>query len=266
VIRRDAEILLVEDNPGDVRLTREALAESGRAGRLHVVGDGEEALRFLRRQPPFTDAPRPDLILLDLNLPRVDGRQVLAELGDDDGLRHIPVVVLTTSARDEDVAACRASARAFITKPADLDSYIDVVRWIDDLARARGRVLVVDDDRGNRRLLELQLTEHGLEVATADGGNAAIDGVATFAPDVILLDVHMPGPDGLETCRRLKAGEASAPIPVLFVTGRDADPALAEQARDAGGVAILSRDAPVTSLVARVREQITLYRSLGYRR
>jgi CheY-like chemotaxis protein len=209
---RRPEILLVEDNPGDVRLVREALAESGGSSRLHTVGDGAEALAFVRREGAYADAPRPDLILLDLNLPRVDGRQMLAELADADGLRHIPVVVLTTSARDEDVAACRDRARAFITKPDDLDAYIDVLRWIDQLARARGRVLVVDDDRAHRERLEQQLIEHGFEVATATGDTAAA-AAERFAPDVVLAPAGVA--DGADRLLPITRGE-----PPLALAGR----------------------------------------------
>jgi len=126
------EILLVEDNPADVRLTREALKE-GRVGNLlHVVGDGVEAMEFLTRTGRHEHAPRPDLILLDLNLPRKDGRQVLAEIKEDPVLKSIPVVVLTTSKSEEDVLATyRLHANCYITKPVDFDQFMAVVRSIE---------------------------------------------------------------------------------------------------------------------------------------
>ena len=130
---RPIEILLVEDNPGDVRLTIEALKEGRVRNRLSVARDGVEALAFLRRQGPHAQAPRPDLILLDLNLPRKDGREVLAEIKDDAVLRRIPVVVLTTSKAEEDVLRTYdLHANCYITKPVDLEQFIMVVRSIDD--------------------------------------------------------------------------------------------------------------------------------------
>lgn len=127
------EILLVEDNPADVRLTREALRATKLATRLHVVGDGEAALAFLRRQPPFEAVPRPGIVLLDLNLPRVDGRQVLDEVKSDPSLHTIPVIVLTTSAARDDVVACYARhANCYITKPLKFGDFVNAVRVIED--------------------------------------------------------------------------------------------------------------------------------------
>jgi CheY-like chemotaxis protein len=127
------EILLVEDDPGDVRMTQEALAESKVANNLHVVADGEAAVAFLRCKEPYADAPRPGLILLDLNLPRMDGREVLAEIKEDPELRRIPVVVLTTSESEEDVLrSYDLHANAYVTKPVEFEQFVAVVRQIDD--------------------------------------------------------------------------------------------------------------------------------------
>jgi CheY-like chemotaxis protein len=129
---RPAELLLVEDSPGDVELTREALDEAKVSNRLHVVADGVEAMQFLRREGRFADAVRPDLVLLDLNLPRKDGREVLAEIKADPELRRIPVVVLTTSEAEKDVLAAYAlHANAYIVKPVDLDQFLAVVRSVE---------------------------------------------------------------------------------------------------------------------------------------
>ncbi len=128
------EILLVEDNPADVRLTREALREGagGLRHRLHVVEDGVQALAFLRREAGYWEVPRPDLILLDLNLPRKDGREVLQEIKADPELRSIPVVVLTTSRSEEDVLrSYQLHANCYVTKPVDLDQFLEVVRRIE---------------------------------------------------------------------------------------------------------------------------------------
>ena len=127
------EVLLVEDDPGDVLLIREAFADNKVANRLHVVADGVEALDFMRRQGEHAEAPRPDLVLLDLNLPRKDGREVLAEVKKDDQLRTIPVVVLTTSQAEEDVLrSYDLHANAYVTKPVDFSRFIEVVRQIDE--------------------------------------------------------------------------------------------------------------------------------------
>jgi len=127
------EILLVEDSPGDVRLTQEALKEGKVLNNLRVVNDGVEAMAYLRRQSPHADALEPDLILLDLNLPRKDGREVLAEIKSDPNLRRIPVVVLTTSRTDEDIIkAYDLHANCYITKPVDFQQFLGVVQSIED--------------------------------------------------------------------------------------------------------------------------------------
>ena len=127
------EILLVEDSPGDVRLTKEALKEGKVHNNLSVVVDGEQAMAFLQRRDQFANAPRPDLILLDLNLPKKDGREVLAEVKADAKLRSIPVVILTTSKAEEDVLrSYQLNANCYVTKPVDLEQFIRVVKAIED--------------------------------------------------------------------------------------------------------------------------------------
>ena len=129
---RPVEILLVEDNPGDERLTREALKEGKVYSNLFWMKDGVEAMEFLRRRGKHRDAPRPDIILLDLNLPKKDGREVLEEIKTDDDLKRIPVVVLTTSKAEEDVLRTyNLHANCYVTKPVDLEKFIVVVRSID---------------------------------------------------------------------------------------------------------------------------------------
>lgn len=128
-----AEILLVEDNPGDVHLTLEALTKAKIRNKLHVVADGEEALAFLRKQGQYALAPRPGLILLDLNMPRKDGREVLREIKTDPSLRRIPVVVLTTSQAEADVhTAYDLHANCYITKPVDFERFNQIIRLIHE--------------------------------------------------------------------------------------------------------------------------------------
>lgn len=127
------EILLVEDNPGDARLAREAIRETQMRNRLSWVTDGVEALTFLRKQGEHQQAPRPDLILLDLNLPRKDGRELLAEIKKDEQFKCIPVIVLTTSEAEEDISrAYRLKANCYITKPPQLDQFIRIVKSIEE--------------------------------------------------------------------------------------------------------------------------------------
>ncbi|HED01069.1 MAG TPA: response regulator [Proteobacteria bacterium] len=127
------EIILVEDSPGDVRLTREALRESEVRNNLHVAIDGVEAMAFLRREGKYANAPKPDLILLDLNLPKKDGREVLAEIKSDEHLRSIPVVILTTSQAEEDILRTyNLHANCYITKPVNFDRFVEVVRCIEN--------------------------------------------------------------------------------------------------------------------------------------
>jgi two-component system, chemotaxis family, response regulator Rcp1 len=127
------DVLLVEDNPGDVRLTVEAFRDANRSIRLHVAYDGVEAIAFLRREGAHADAPRPDFILLDLNLPRMDGREVLARIKKDDSLRTIPTVILTTSEADADILkSYELNANAYLKKPVTLEAFESLVTSIND--------------------------------------------------------------------------------------------------------------------------------------
>ena len=127
------EILLVEDNPGDVRLAKEAFKENGLPNRLSVVGDGVEAMAFLRHEGQYGGAARPDLILLDLNLPKKSGREVLSELKQDADLRRIPVIILTTSKSERDILeAYNLHANCYITKSVDFDQFMDTIKAIED--------------------------------------------------------------------------------------------------------------------------------------
>lgn len=127
------DILLVEDNPGDVRLTREALKDAKVLNEVYVTQDGVAAMQFLHKQGAFSNAPMPDLILLDLNLPKKDGREVLAEIKQDPKLKHIPVVILTTSKADEDIVRTyNLHANAYITKPVDLNRFIEIIHTLEE--------------------------------------------------------------------------------------------------------------------------------------
>jgi len=126
-------ILLVDDNEGDILLTREALGEARIINRISVAYDGVDALRFLKKQPPFRDSEAPDLILLDINLPRMDGKEVLSIIKNDPDLKRIPVIMLTTSSSEKDILTSYDNhANCYITKPVDLDRFMSVVRTIED--------------------------------------------------------------------------------------------------------------------------------------
>lgn len=130
---RPVEILLVEDNMADIRLTKEILKDSKVRNNLHFVMDGVEAISFLRKEGQYSDAPKPDLVLLDLNLPKKDGREVLEEIKNDENLKRIPIVVLTTSKAEQDILKTyNLHANCYITKPVDLDQFITVVKSIEE--------------------------------------------------------------------------------------------------------------------------------------
>ncbi|MGA9472401.1 MAG: response regulator [Terriglobales bacterium] len=134
-------VLLVEDSPGDVRLTQEAFRDANLAVRLHVANDGVQAMAFLRHEGVYIDAPRPDLTLLDLNMPKMDGRQVLAQIKADDVLKTIPTVILTTSSSGDDISKCYLlQANCYLTKPVQLDAFENLVKSVNDFWLANARL------------------------------------------------------------------------------------------------------------------------------
>jgi two-component system, chemotaxis family, response regulator Rcp1 len=134
-------VLLVEDSPGDVRLTQEAFRDANLAVRLHIANDGVQAMAFLRHEGIYADAPRPDLTLLDLNMPKMDGRQVLAQIKADAVLKTIPTVILTTSASDDDISKCyQLQANCYLTKPVQLDAFENLVKSVNDFWLAKARL------------------------------------------------------------------------------------------------------------------------------
>ena len=135
------DVLLVEDSPGDVRLTQEALREANREVRLHVVFDGVEAMAFLKREGSHARAPRPDLILLDLNLPRMDGREVLAQIKADESLRTIPTIILTTSEAEADITkSYQLRANCFLSKPVQLEAFESLIKSVNDFWLTRAKL------------------------------------------------------------------------------------------------------------------------------
>lgn len=235
------EVLLVEDNPADVRLTEEALREGTAPLHLSVTPDGEEALAFLRREGRYAAAPRPDLVLLDLNLPRLDGRAVLAAIKADPSLRRIPVVVLSTSEAEADIATSYdLHANCYVSKSPDLDQFFRVMRMIEEfwlavvrrpVAPARSdttpsgeaarqrTVLVIDDDPGIVDLVSAALEDAGYGVLAAMG-QEALRVAHERRPDLVLLDMNMPGLDGAALSRRLRDDPATAAIPIVVMSAQ----------------------------------------------
>ncbi|MCK6500499.1 MAG: response regulator, partial [Nitrospira sp.] len=221
------EILLVEDNPGDVRLTQEALREAKVINNLTIAKDGMEALAYLRRQGPYAHAPRPHLILLDLNLPKRDGREVLAEIKADESLKRIPVVVLTTSQDEQDILkSYNLHANCYVTKPVDLDQFIRVVRSIEDfwlgmvstMAEANIHILLVEDNPGDARLLRALLEEvapRRFTFTQAGRLSEATSRLKAGGIDLILLDLSLPDSQGFATLAAIRQAIMHTPIVVL---------------------------------------------------
>lgn len=244
MIRTHVDILLVEDNPADVRLVEEALKESATPLHLSVTPDGLEALAFLRREGRYAAAPRPDLVLLDLNLPRKSGHEVLAAVKEDPELRRIPVIVLTTSQADTDIRqAYDLHANSYVTKAGDVDRFFDAVAALDhfwlNLVRlpsleqgeaalgetpspATGMtILVVDDDDGIVDVMTSALEDRGYNVLTGLG-EEALRVARAERPALILLDMNMPGMNGAEVSRRLRDDPATTTIPIIVMSAHAA--------------------------------------------
>jgi len=233
------EVLLVEDNPADVRLTEEALREGTVPLHLSVTPDGEEALAFLRHEGRYAAAPRPDLVLLDLNLPRLDGHAVLAALKADPSLRRIPVVVLSTSEAEADIATSYdLHANCYVSKSPDLDQFFRVMGIIEEFWLAVARrpltpristpagddarqrtVLVIDDDPGIVDLVCAALEDVGYGVLAAVG-QEALRVARERRPDLVLLDMNMPGLDGAALSRRLRDDPVTAAIPIVVMSAQ----------------------------------------------
>ena len=229
------EVLLIEDNPGDVRLTELAFIEAKMAICLHVATDGIEALAFLRNEAAHADAPRPDVILLDLNLPRISGREVLAEIKGTSRLKSIPTIILTNSEAETDIVrSYELQANGFLRKPVRVDAFAALLKGqiaAADAARlarkSRKRILLIEDNPGDARLLREMLKEEGakgIELTQVSAMKDAEEKLATLAFDVILLDLGLPDADGLGAVRRAHA--AAPHVPVVVLTGLD-DEALA---------------------------------------
>ncbi len=243
------EVLLIEDSPGDVRLTQEVFRDSNLAIRLHVVSDGVEAMSFLRREGGHAEAPRPDFILLDLNLPKMDGREVLAIIKEDQSLRTIPTVILTTSDAEADVLkSYRLQANAYLSKPVRADAFERLVESIGDFwltqvkmprvglsnSHPTTRVLLVEDNPGDARLLHELLNEAGsyrTELTLVRSMSEAEARLAARVSDIVLLDLGLPDADGLEAVQRIHL--AAPHIPLVVLTGLD-DEALAGRALQEG--------------------------------
>jgi diguanylate cyclase (GGDEF)-like protein/PAS domain S-box-containing protein len=237
------EILLVEDHAGDVRLMQEAFRASKRTIHLQVAADGVEAMEFLRRQGPHAEAARPDLILLDLNMPRMDGREVLAHIKDDASLKTIPVVVLTTSEDEDDIVrSYELQASAYISKPVSLEAFEKVAGRLSDFwltgvklpRKSAMRILLIEDNPNDASLLREMLKERGLpstELTHLASMATAESYLADHKPDVILVDPGLPDAHGPEAVQRIRI--VAPHVPLVVLTGFD-DEASAAKALQEG--------------------------------
>jgi CheY-like chemotaxis protein len=240
-------VLLVDDSPGDIRLTQEAFRSANDEIELHAVSDGVEAMQYLRREGPSADARRPDLILLDLNMPRMDGRQVLAAIKADEELKAIPTLILTTSNAETDiVASYQLHANCYLRKPVDLEEFEDLVESINDFwfwkkvktMLVKGgkpiamTVLLVEDNPGDVLLTREAFREISASIMmhVASDGAAALsflrqEGVYAQAPrpDLILLDLHLPKLSGQEVLAAIKANPDLKSIPTLILSSSTAE-------------------------------------------
>jgi diguanylate cyclase (GGDEF)-like protein len=244
--RAPIEVLLIEDSPGDVRLMQEAFRDSRAPIRLHVASDGVEAMAFLRREGSFSDVPRPGFILLDLNLPRMDGREVLAHIKGDEGLKAIPTVVLTTSQAEEDIVrSYQLQANAYLTKPVTLEAFETLVKTIQDFwltkaslpVKSATRLLLVEDNLGDAELLRGMLNDsrlHTTDVTHVTSMLEAEKHLAQLSTDIILLDLSLPDAHSLGALRWART--VAPRIPLVVVTALDdefqATEALQEGAQD----------------------------------
>lgn len=234
---RALEVLLVEDDPGDVDLTREALDEGKVKVSLHVVDDGEKAIEYLHKTGVYAEAQQPDLILLDLNLPRKDGRDVLREIKSDESLKMVPVIVLTTSESDADILKTyRLGANSYVTKPVGFEQFKKVMKAIEDFwfsvvrfaspanewMNKEIKVLMIEDDAGDVDLLWELLSEQispSFEVECVNTLEKGMSRLDETRFDIVLLDLSLPDSQGLNTLSRvyLKAPK----IPIVIMTGLD---------------------------------------------
>jgi len=246
-MKKMLEILLVEDDPGDVELVRESLREADRRIKLHVMEDGVKALQFLRKRNFPETTGLPDIILLDLNLPKMRGLEVLREIRNEAQFKDIPVVVLTSSALSEDISDCyRAGADRYVTKPLEFDGGKQVVAVIDEILLRRSlsrrwkaiggeerkslKILLVEDDPGDALMIREYLEEKSgpsHHLVRVERLVSALDLITSEAFDAVLLDLGLPDSHGLEGFRQVQA--AAPKIPVVILTGFDDE----EYAREA---------------------------------
>lgn len=233
------DVLLVEDDPGDVDLTREALTDGDGRVQLHVVEDGVKAIEYLHHEGVYAEAKQPDLILLDLNLPKKDGREVLKEIKNDESLKTIPVVVLTTSDSETDISKTyRDGANSYVTKPVGFDKFKKVIQSIEDFwfgtvkfaappeewGEKVIRVLMVEDDPGDVDLLWELLSEESSPSFEIECVNSLEKGVGALTQgniDVVLLDLFLPDGHGLETLTKVQTHTQNVNVPIVIMTGLD---------------------------------------------
>lgn len=261
------DVLLVEDDPGDVDLTREALTEDNGSVQLHVVEDGVKAIEYLHKEGIYSDAKQPDIILLDLNLPKKDGREVLKEIKNDEKLKTIPVIVLTTSDSESDISKTYLDgANSYVTKPIGFDKFKKVIKSIEDFwfgavkfaappdewGEKVIRILMVEDDPGDVDLLWELLSEESspsFEIECVNTLEKGMDLLARGNIDVVLLDLFLPDGKGVETLAKAQAHTQK--IPIVIMTGLD-DEMLALEAVRKGAQDYLVKGQTNSKMLSRV--------------
>lgn len=264
-IKKAVDVLLVEDNPGDVRLIQEAMKDAGFRNTTVVVPDGVEALAALRREGRYSAIKNIDIVILDLNLPKKDGREVLREIKSDDRLKHIPVVVLSSSGAEEDIERSYSSyANCYIIKPLEMSEYADVIKRIESfwfgIARLPKRtinILLIEDNPADARLVEEMLSDTGMldfELETVGSLSLGHKRMEANHVDIVIMDLNLPDSSGIETF--VTTHRKFPRVPVLVLTGINDDELGVRTVQEGAQNYLVKQDLTAPFLVRSIRYSI----------